>query len=147
MIDFNDALGHAIERLSPSDLLTALDRSRPYNGQPWTDSGIRGKTEVNGLTMRDLRDCYIRGCYDSSGLAPKDYPKTIFGLNWENIDPMAVFQNMSCWIERYMGIFPNIPPLKENFTEEELFKDIPIIEVNLDTGQVKPDGEDNGGIS
>lgn len=37
------------------------DRERPYNGQPWTDNGERGKTEVKGLTMRDISDCIIKG--------------------------------------------------------------------------------------
>ena len=133
MINFWDALNQEVERISPSDLLTVFDRERPYNGQPHTDAGKRGMTKIEGLTLRDLGDCFIRACYDSSGLAPKDYPKTIYGLDWEGIDPIAISQNMSCWVERYMGIFPNIPPLNE----EELFKDIPIIEVDLNTGEVK----------
>jgi hypothetical protein len=36
------------------------DRERPYNGQPWTDDGVRGQQEVHGLTMRDLKDCLIK---------------------------------------------------------------------------------------
>lgn len=36
------------------------DRERPYNGQPWTDDGIRGQTEVKGLTLRDIKDCFIK---------------------------------------------------------------------------------------
>lgn len=37
------------------------DRERPYNGQPWTDDGKRGETKVEGLTMRDIKDCIIKG--------------------------------------------------------------------------------------
>ena len=33
-----------------------MDRDRPYNGQPHTDCGERGKTLVEGLTMRDISD-------------------------------------------------------------------------------------------
>jgi len=36
----------------------ANSRKRAYNGQPWTTNGIRRKTEVKGLTMRDLGDCF-----------------------------------------------------------------------------------------
>lgn len=97
----------AIEKLFPTDILDTLDRNRPYDGQPWTDDGERGKQEVKGLTMRDIRDCFVRACYDSEPY-PK-YPKSIYDLDWEKIDIMAVCQNMACWIERYMGIFPNLP--------------------------------------
>jgi len=78
-----------------------------YNGQPWTDAGERGMQQVSGLTIRDIRDCFVRACYDSD--PSQNYPKSIYDLDWENIDIMAVCQNMVCWIERYMGIFPNLP--------------------------------------
>lgn len=100
-------ISEAIDKMFPTDILDTLDRQRPYNGQPWTDAGARGKQAVHGLTMRDIRDCFIRACYDS---APTNkYPKSIYDLPWEEIDIMAICQNMVCWIERYMGIFPNLP--------------------------------------
>lgn len=37
------------------------DRERPYNGQMHTDEGARGKQLVTGLTMRDVKDCFIKG--------------------------------------------------------------------------------------
>ena len=37
-----------------------MSRHRPYDGQPHTDTGKRGATEIRGITFRDLRDCYIR---------------------------------------------------------------------------------------
>lgn len=117
-------LTNEIERLNPSDLLTTLDRNRPYDGQSWTSEGIRGKTEIKGITFRDLKDCFIRACYDCSILEPKDYPRTIFELDWEQIDPLALEQNLSCWIERYMGIFPNIPKTKS----DDIWKEIPLID-------------------
>jgi len=97
----------AIDKMFPTDILDTLDRSRPYNGQPWTDAGERGMQQVSGLTIRDIRDCFVRACYDSD--PSQNYPKSIYDLDWENIDIMAVCQNMVCWIERYMGIFPNLP--------------------------------------
>lgn len=43
-----------------------LFRNREYVGQPHTDSGERGKTEVKGITMRDIVDCFVLGCFDAS---------------------------------------------------------------------------------
>jgi len=100
-------LGEVIERLFPTDVLITLDRNRPYDGQPWTDDGERGKQEVYGITMRDIKDCFIKACYDCN--PNEETPKSIYDLDWENIDIIAVQQNLSCWIERYMGIFPNLP--------------------------------------
>ncbi len=109
-------LGEVLDGLTQPDYLHTLDRTRPYDGQPHTDLGERGKQEVHGVTMRDLRDCFIRGCYDASGLSPENYPRDIYGLPWEEMDPIAVFQSMACWIEKYMGIFPNVPELREEET-------------------------------
>jgi len=97
----------AIDELFPTDILDTLDRQRPYNGQAWTDEGERGKQGVYGVTMRDIRDCFVRACYDSD--PSQKYPKSIYDLDWGSIDIMAVQQNLTCWIERYMGIFPNLP--------------------------------------
>lgn len=36
-----------------------LDRDRPYLGQPHTFTGERGKQEVFGVTMRDIRDIFF----------------------------------------------------------------------------------------
>lgn len=105
-----------------------MRRDRPYNGQPHTDTGIRGATEVKGVTFRDLRDCYIRAIFLSTGariisgkcmrplyeeackgenavLCEND----LYGWDANELDPIAVFQNFSCEVEKLMGIFPNIP--------------------------------------
>lgn len=42
------------------------DRERPYNGQIHTDDGQRGSQLVEGLTMRDIKDCLIRAMLISS---------------------------------------------------------------------------------
>ncbi len=108
--EFGPWLHRVLEALHPSDYATAaLNRERPYNGQPHTDEGTRGKTFVAGLTMRDVKDCFVIGAYRSSGLPVDDYPPTIYDLDWTVMDPMAVCQNMLCAIEERMGIFPNVP--------------------------------------
>jgi hypothetical protein len=99
-------------------------RGRPYDGQPHTDTGIRGKTEVKGVTFRDLRDCYLRAYCQSFGadVEPNNTlyfeaqkgeaacicENDIFGLEGD-VDPIAVFQNFACEVEKLMGIFPNLP--------------------------------------
>jgi hypothetical protein len=110
--EFGDWLGRSMEALNPSDFATAyLGRDRPYNGQPHTDEGVRGATEVRGLTMRDVKDCFVIGAFESSGLPADEYPPNIYGLDWNHLDPMAVVQNMLCNVEKRMGIYPNVPPL------------------------------------
>lgn len=122
------------------------DRERLYNGQSWTIEGKRGETEVNGLTMRDIKDCLIKAMIESSP-PPKEYfdnfskcwdfsegeakptkylfdnqdkyistkvqlgtwrPQDVYKLNWDDISPLAIANNMSCQMEKMMGIFPNI---------------------------------------
>lgn len=102
-----------------------MRRDRPYNGQPHTDTGERGRTEVRGVTFRDLRDAYIRAFFLASGhINPAHYQEAkkgenaalcendLYGWDLNKIDPVAVFQNFSCEVERMMGIYPNVPALK-----------------------------------
>lgn len=110
MVDWND-IAREMEKLCPSSLATRLDRTRPYEGQPHTDEGERGKQEISGITMRDLSDCFIRACYDASGLEVKDWPGTVYDLPWPEMDIIAVMQNLTCNVEKYMGIYPNVPRL------------------------------------
>jgi hypothetical protein len=107
------------------------DRDRPYDGQPHTDYGLRGKTKIKGITFRDLRDCYIKGCLLSSGegtlynraIEGSWLPEDVYKIDWEQIDPIAVAQNMSVEVEKLMGIYPNVPKLQYT---------IPNYEINLD---------------
>ncbi len=96
----------AIEDYKSIGLDEVLNRNRPYNGQPWTDDGKRGKVLVQGLTMRDIRDCLILAFYDSR---PPNCPppKEVEDLPLEDMSLEAISQNLCCWIERYMGIFPS----------------------------------------
>ena len=103
-----------------------LYRNRPYTGQPHTDNGERGKTEVKELTMRDIKDAFVMAAFD----AGNDQDPTgnyfeqerqgrvsfndIYKLDLNKIDPIAWQQNMSCRIEKMMGIFSNIPKLEDN---------------------------------
>ena len=98
----------AIDDLPSIYLKEVLNRNRPYSGQPWTDSGERGQTVVHGLTMRDVRDCLILAFYDS---VPPNYDRTrpLEELPLAEMCLEAISQNLCCWLERYMGIFPNVP--------------------------------------
>ena len=89
-----------------------MDRERPYNGQPHTDSGKRGKAFVEGLTMRDVSDCIVRGFLDAGGIETENpVHDDIYKIDGESLDPGAVIQNALCWVEKYMGIYPNVPKL------------------------------------
>lgn len=111
-----------------------MRRDRPYGGQPHTDTGERGRQEIRGITMRDLRDCFIRafilshqhykpgsietiqpnaalrdeaGKGEHAAICEND----LYGLVGD-IDPIAVAQNLTCEVEKAMGIFPNVPALQ-----------------------------------
>lgn len=105
-----------------------MRRDRPYNGQPHTDTGTRGQTEIKGITFRDLRDCFIRAVFLSTGgrtIGRKNMSplyeqadkgenavlceNDLYGWNIDALDPVAIAQNLSCEVERAMGIFPNLP--------------------------------------
>jgi intracellular sulfur oxidation DsrE/DsrF family protein len=115
-----------------------MRRDRPYSGQPHTDAGDRGKQEIRGVTMRDVRDCFIRAVLLSTGGSffseEKDLSakmqalyeqaqkgenavlceNDLYGFNLDKLDPIAIVQNLTCEIERVMGIYPNVPQLERN---------------------------------
>lgn len=98
-----------------------MDPRRPYNGQPHTDQGVRGKTLVSGLTFRDVCDCYVLGFLQATGSSSLAESGTAtYNDVYEaarqdpGFDPLAVMQNMTCEMEKRMGIFPNVPRLKEH---------------------------------
>lgn len=115
-----------------------MRRNRPYNGQPHTSTGQRGATEVTGITFRDLRDAFIRAYVQSHevykpGTIEEVQPNAALHREAEKgenaticeddvyklkgtIDPIALAQNLSCEIEKLMGIYPNVPKL--TFTSE-----------------------------
>lgn len=104
-----------------------MNRDRPYSGQAHTSTGIRGATEVKGITFRDLRDCFIRAIFlSASHLNEELYAEAdkgedaaicendVFKLDLNKLDPIAIWQNLGCEVERLMGIFPNVPNLSES---------------------------------
>lgn len=119
--DFNKVMLDAFESLGHFEV--NMRRDRPYSGQPHTDTGIRGATEVKGVTFRDIRDCFIRAYVLSNGIDnPEFYAEALKGEHAAiceddlfqmkgSVDPLAVCQNLCCEIERVMGIFPNVPKL------------------------------------
>lgn len=100
-----------LEIVSPSDYRSALDRTRAYDGQPHTDNGERGKTEVRGITFRDIRDCFIIAAFNAAGIS-EESRGSIYEIDFNDVDPIAWSQNLSCEIERRMGIYPNVPELR-----------------------------------
>jgi hypothetical protein len=108
------------------------DRERPYDGQPHTSDGTRGKTKIKNITFRDLQDCFVKGCLLSCGIdQPELYQRVedgnwltddVYKIDFEKVDPMAIEKNMSCEVEKLMGIYPNVPKLKYK---------IPTYEINL----------------
>lgn len=127
MPDFNQAMDQAFRDLGAYGW--SMKRDRPYDGQPHTDLGVRGSTEVRGVTFRDLRDCWIRAAFQASAhLFPDETPsfydeaekgeeaalceQDLYRIDWDKIDPMAVFNNFSCEVEKLMGIYPNVPEQK-----------------------------------
>lgn len=110
---------HGIEEVGQTNN-SNMSRDRPYDGQSHTDLGERGRQEVHGVTMRDLRDCYIRAIALSSGEgflyseankgeAAQITENDIYAIDFNSIDPIAIQQNLGCEVERMMGIFPNLP--------------------------------------
>ena len=123
------------------------DKDRPYNGQPWTEGGIRGKQEVKGITMRDIHDCLIQAMLVSSSDSElndkvfeisndKDIGKgtkyaakgtwrkqDVYKIDFDKVSPIAIVQNLICFIEHYMGIFPNVE-LEGIPTTQEIVDDL-----------------------
>lgn len=124
-------LGELIRTLNGADRCS-MSRIRPYDGQPHTEMGVRGATEIKGITFRDLRDCFIRAVMLSTGAETIDgvdmhwmYDEAckgehamlcandLYGFNLDRLDPVAIVQNLCCEVERTMGIFPNVPRIRE----------------------------------
>ena len=110
---FNQMLKWAFMEIQGSSGLS-LDRNRPYDGQPQTDQGERGKQIIKGLSMRDVADCIVLGFLDAAGI-DREWPihDDIYTICLDNIDPGAVIQNAMCHVEKMMGIYPNLPKLEE----------------------------------
>lgn len=127
---FVERLEGALARLAgPKD----MRREREYSGRPHTYNGFRGSQMVEGVTMRDLQDCMIRGyilshfTYKNDSMEPLEPNATLVHeamkgpyaqLNANDmfelvgdVDPVAVIQNTLCEVEKILGIFPNVGTL------------------------------------
>lgn len=112
--EFNKTLKWAFAEVQGSTAYS-MDKNRPYDGQDHTDQGERGKTIVQGLTMRDIADCIVKGFLACGGVH-RENPiyDDVYGFNLDDIDPIAVVKNATCNIEKLMGIYPNIESLQGN---------------------------------
>jgi len=67
-----------------------LDRSRPYNGQPWTMNGERGTQTLPQMTLRDLADVIVATLRSSpEGGDP----------SWRDWNDLALAMNVAVAIE------------------------------------------------
>lgn len=91
-----------------------MDPNRPYDGYGYTFGSSRGKTTLEKLTIRDIRDCFIRGVLLAAGdnnlYKLASYGKysilnsnDIYEIPIGELDPMAIFQNMACEIEKLLN--------------------------------------------
>lgn len=103
------------------------DPNRPFTGQPHTDNGERGKTEVKGIRFRDLADCVVKAFVDAAGFSIEDEAEReelyrraddgtlnyndVYRLDLSKMDPLALMQSVCCRVEKAMGIYPNVPKL------------------------------------
>lgn len=113
------------------EVLAALDAEgtnpdRPFLGQAHTDTGERGKQLVEGLRMRDIRDCLLVAMTLCAPYPNPLYEKAesrtltvgdIYTVDFSKVDPIAIAQNLTCEIEKMMGIYPNAPSLKPEEVE------------------------------
>ena len=110
-------LGRTIEEMTNE----TTHSDRPFTGQPHTVNGERGKTEVKGLSFRDLADCVVKAFIDSAGFTLENADEMrerandgtlnysdLYMLDLGQMDPIAVVQNISCRVEKAMGIYPNV---------------------------------------
>lgn len=116
-----ESLEEVLEHAFPDQYQRGMRRNRPYEGQ----QPKRAKEEIKGITMRDLTDALVRACCLSAGggLSEKGdqlYEQAcrgeeallcqidLYDLPWDEIDIIAVAQNLGCEVERLMGIYPNV---------------------------------------
>ncbi len=117
------SLGEILEGLTDDQ----TDPDRPFAGQPHTDAGERGKTEVKGIRFRDLADCVVKAFVDAAGFTIEDEDEReelyrraddgtlnyndVYRLDLSQMSPLALQQRICCRVEKAMGIFPNVPRL------------------------------------
>lgn len=102
-----------------------------HTPQPHTILGERGQQEIK-LKDIQIAECFLRGMLDSAtyySVSEKgeltnristeklEYHHLIdlvYNVEWrEDFDPVAIVQCASCHLEKVLGIYPNVPKLKE----------------------------------
>jgi len=73
--------------------------------QPQTFTGLRGQTEIEGVTFKTLYKLVREKL---------DY------YHPDHSDPDAFCQDLCCLIEKEMGIYPNVPKLYNRLTGDEI---------------------------
>jgi len=110
--EFSKSMEFALKELQGSGGWS-LDRKRPYDGQQHTTDGKRGKTKVEGLTLRDVADCMINGFLDAGGISRKERIRDdLRKIDISNLDLVAAIQCSVCYIEKHMGLHPDSVPLR-----------------------------------
>ena len=117
--NFEKQIKWALSEIQGSTAYT-MDRNRPYDGQIHTECGERGKTIVDGLTMRDIADCMVKAILEC-GHIYREQPiyDDAYKIDFGDIDPIAVVKHTCCNIEKMMGIFPNVPEIKYEDPKKE----------------------------
>lgn len=124
-----DELGDELDDILEAMSDHTTDPDRPFMGQPHTDQGERGKTEIKGIRFRDLADCIVRAFIDAAGFtlenADEMYRRAddgtlnyndLYQLDLGKMDPLALCENVSCRVEKAMGIYPNLPQRRREKT-------------------------------
>ena len=105
-----------------------MERNRDFTGQPHTLTGFRGTQMINNISLRDLRDCYLRAYikahptqkFPNNEKIEPNYTLSVecnkgplaaicendlIGLKG-TAQPMAVLTMLSIEIEKLMGTYP-----------------------------------------
>jgi len=104
-----------------------VDAQRPFTGQPHTYQGQRGMAEVRGIRFRDLADCVAKAWIHAAAHTTEANKEEelrrraddgtlnyndLYELQIGDVDPVALIQCVTCEVEKVMGIYPNIEPLR-----------------------------------
>jgi hypothetical protein len=84
---------------------TAQHSTAHEGAQDHTYPGLRGNTVIAGLTFHQLHDAVLVG-YNRARMMPDDADPFQVGDN-DDIDPVALAQNVCNRMEELQGIFPN----------------------------------------
>jgi hypothetical protein len=111
------------------------DPDRPFTGQPHTENGQRGATEIKGIRLRDLADCIVKAWIDAASHTIEDENlqeeligraddgtlnyNDVYKIDCGDVDPLALMLSVCCRVEKAMGIFPNVPRLQCEESESE----------------------------